>query len=75
MYNLYMLNLEKNKIERIINAAKGDSAEAKAYSKAYDRWSNRQDVLDKKWRELDELYADTGSNYVDRVLNNIKYRS
>ena len=67
--------LGKNKIERIINAAKGESAEAKAYSKAYDRWSNRQDVLDKKWHELDQLYADTGSNYVDRVLNNIKYRS
>lgn len=71
----------KNAISRIFNNAKytltGSSKyekEVKAYSKASDNWSTKQDQNDAYGRYVDELYLKTGKNYFDRIINNIKYR-
>ena len=65
--------LGKNKISRIISAARGKSPEAKAYLKASEDWINKQDILDERWSDVDKMYKSTGKNRVDRILNNIKY--
>ena len=65
--------LGKNKVERMLNAAKGKSKEAKDYNKAYEEASNMSDIADAKWREAKSAYKQTGYNAISRVSNNIKY--
>lgn len=65
--------LGRTKLSRIINAAKGNTKEAKAYRKSYDEWSKKQDSLDREYDKVREKFKSTGRNYVERVFNNIKY--
>lgn len=65
--------LGKNRVSRIINAARGKSDAAKQYNKSYDQWSNMQDAADSKWRTTKKLYQDTGRNRVERLMNQIQY--
>lgn len=59
--------LGRNRVSRVINAAKGKSPEAKAYNKAADK------AFEKKRDEFEKAYRNTGRNYADRILNNIRY--
>ena len=63
----------KNKLERIINVAKGKSSEAKKYIVASEDYIKKQDMLDEDWHKVEALYKETGSNFVDRVINNARY--
>ena len=63
----------KNKLERIVNVAKGKSPEAKKYLAASEDYIKKQDVLDEDWHKVEALYKETGSNFVDRVVNNARY--
>lgn len=65
--------LGKNRVSRIINAAKGTSPEAKAYNKAADKALRDQEVYEKKRDEFEKAYRNTGRNYADRIFNNIRY--
>lgn len=65
--------LGKNKISRIVNAAKGNTPEAKKYKKMYDEWERSQNIADQKWNETRAAYKNTGRTYVTRVINNINY--
>ena len=65
--------LGKNRVSRIINAAKGTSPEAKAYNKAADKALRDQEVYEKKYDEFKKTYRNTGRNYADRIFNNIRY--
>lgn len=66
-------SLGKNKLQRIVNAAKGNTAEAKRYKSMYDEWEKSQNFADKSWSEAKEAYSYTGKTYVGRVINNMKY--
>ena len=64
----------KNRIERVVNVAKGKSPEAKKYLAAAEKWTNKQDILDEDWNSnVTSLYKETGSNAVSRVINNARY--
>lgn len=65
--------LGKNKITRILNAARNKTDAAKKYSKMYDSASKASDLADTKWNEVKESYKKTGRNRVERVLNQIEY--
>lgn len=67
------MTLGKNKVTRMLNAARNKSAAAKKYNKMYDSASKASDLADTKWREVKESYTKTGSNLVERVLNQIEY--
>ena len=65
-------SLGKNKISRMINAARGKSDAAKSYNKNYDDWSASQDAADALWSEAKSAYVKTGRTRVTRIINNIK---
>jgi len=65
--------LGKNKISRVINAAKNESKEAKAYNKAYDKNMKEFEIADMKWADAKAKYANTGKTAISRIINNIKY--
>lgn len=65
--------LGKNKIERFLKAAKGDSPEAKKYLDTFEKASKASDIADVQWKKAKEVYATTGKNRASRILNNIKY--
>ena len=65
--------LGKNKVSRILNAARGKSDAAKRYNKAMDEAINAQDIADAKWAEAKKSYINTGRNRVERLISNIKY--
>lgn len=77
--NLYK-KTGKTYVSRVFNNIKfgltGSSKYAKQikdYNSKYDKWSSNQDANDAYGRYVDSLYAQTGKNFVDRVINNIKY--
>ena len=65
--------LGKNKVQRILNAARNKTAEAKKYSKMYDEASDASDFADTLWNETRAAYKETGKNAVSRILNQINY--
>lgn len=65
--------LGKNRVERVMNAIKNDTPEAKKYSRLYDEMIESYDIADKSWAETKDLYSKTGSGFISRALNNIKY--
>jgi hypothetical protein len=71
--NALYKKLGKNRIQRIINAAKGKTADAKKYSKLYDEASRMEDAADKQWDDAKKAYKKTGANAITRVINNAKY--
>lgn len=66
-------SLGRNRIERMMRAAKNDTAAAKAYSKSFDEASRLSDFADTKWNETKEAYRKTGRSRVTRILNNARY--
>ena len=74
VHNMYK-GLGRNRTQRIINAARNKSPEAKAYSKKMDEWTNKQDIIDEYWRDVVQTkYKKTGRNRVSAVFNNIRYQ-
>ncbi len=65
--------LGKNRVSRIINAAKGKSPEAKAYYKTVDKLLRDKEAYEEKYDEFKKAYRNTGRNYADRILNNVRY--
>ena len=70
-------NLAKTSIGRIIRVMKNNGAdkEVEKYLKSFDDASSMSDNADVEWAKAKELYKQTGKNYIDRVLTNIKYSS
>ena len=66
-------SLGKNKVSRMLNAARGKTDAAKKYSKMYDSASKASDLADTKWNEVRESYKKTGRNRIERVLNQREY--
>lgn len=66
-------SLGKNRISRVISAARSNTQAAKKYNKMYDEWSSKQDILNDDWRRVKHMYSNTGKNHVERLINNIKY--
>ena len=66
--------LGKNKISRIIAAAKNQSKAAKAYNKNYETASKMSDAADRLWGEASAAYKKIGRNRVERMINYAKYR-
>jgi hypothetical protein len=64
----------KTPLTRTLNAIfKADDPKVKEYAKAYDEWSDKQDILDAQWNDVKEAYSKTGKVWLSRVANNIKY--
>lgn len=66
-------SLGKNRVSRMLNAARNKTDAAKKYNKMYDDASKASDIADAKWNEVKESYKSTGRNRVERILNNIEY--
>lgn len=66
-------SLGKNRVSRMLNAARNKTDAAKKYNKMYDDASRASDIADTKWNQVKETYKSTGRNRVERVLNNIEY--
>jgi hypothetical protein len=71
--NALYQKLGKNRIQRIINAARGKTADAKKYSKLYNEASRMEDAADKQWDSAKAAYKKTGANRITRVINNARY--
>ena len=65
--------LGKNRVSRMLNAARGKSDAAKKYSKMWDDAERASNIADQKWSSVKESYKKTGRNRVERVLNQIEY--
>lgn len=65
--------LGRNKISRIVNAAKGNTPEARKYTKLYNEWEKKSNLADKAWNSAKKEYVNTGRNRVEMIINNIKY--
>lgn len=65
--------LGRNKVERVLNAARNKTPEAKAYAKAYNEASKYSDLADAKWNEAKASYVNTGRNRIERIMNNARY--
>ena len=68
-------SLGKNRIQRVINAAKNQTPEAQKYNQMFESWVKSSELAGKKQAEATALYADTGRTYAERIINNIKYGS
>lgn len=68
-------SLGKNKVQRMINAARNNTEAARKYNKMYDEASKASDVADSKWKAAKREYVNTGRNRVEAIINNIKYGS
>ena len=65
--------LGKNKISRMINAAKGTSVAAKKYSQLFEEASSYSDKADVEWEKARKQYREVGKNAIDRILKVHKY--
>ena len=66
-------SLGRNRIQRMINASRKQTAASKKYNKAYDEWNMLAEKADAAWEEASKAYRDTGKNFISRVVNNVKY--
>lgn len=71
----YINDMKKIKKDRKneINKYKKDSVSK--YSKAMDDLIKKQEILDKKWDKVKDLYKETGKNGISRFINNMKGKS
>lgn len=70
--------LGKNRVQRmmaVVNTQKGKTDVAKNYLSKFDEAEAASNLADTKWREVNELYRNTGKNRISRVMNNFKYRN
>lgn len=70
-------DLGRTGVSRFLQAFKGTIGKGndayKRYSVAYDEANLTQKTADEAYQKMRSAYQSTGKNYVDRVLNNIKY--
>ena len=70
-------DLGRTGVSRFFQAFKGTIGKGNdaynRYSKAFDKANATQDAADEAHQKMRSAYQSTGKNYVDRVLNNIKY--
>lgn len=66
-------SLGKNRVSRMLNAARNKTDAAKKYSKMWDDAEKASDLASMKWTEAKAAYKNTGKNVVERALNQIEY--
>lgn len=65
--------LGRNRVSRMLNAARGKSDAAKKHNKMYDDAERASNIADEKWSSVKESYKNTGRNRIERILNQIEY--
>ena len=64
-------NEARKKYKSEVRKARAENV--KEYSKAVDRYIEKADALNLELKNVNELYKSTGRNYIDRIINNIRY--
>lgn len=64
-----------NIIERTINIMTGKTKAARDYIKAAEKWNEEEKNLDKELYDIiTTSYKETGKTYIERIINNSRYR-